>query len=106
MPLCFLQESPLDILIGDRKVAAFAQRITARAVFQHGSVMVERMPGRVTTALVEAGIGANGDWVGAGEKTASLADYGATTPGSVKRAVLKEASRAFQAGVSGSGRRS
>jgi len=100
-PLCFLQESPLDILVNGRKVAAFAQRFTARTVFQHGSVMVRALPERLVGRLREAGIGTVAEWTKVRRKTAALADSGAPSLRSVNRAVEEEAVRAFPGGVSG-----
>jgi len=96
-PLCFLQESPLDILVKGRKVAAFAQRVTAGTVFQHGSVMVKRLPVRMMGKLRKSGIGSAEDWAMVLKKTGALADSGAVTPRSVNRAVREEAVRAFPA---------
>lgn len=63
--LCFLQKTPFDILVGDRKVAAFALRRTAEALFLHGSVLVGPLPLHMVDALVHAGVGTAAEWAAA-----------------------------------------
>jgi lipoate-protein ligase A len=42
--LCFMRRAPGDILVGNVKIAGSAQRRSAGAVVQHGSVLFERSP--------------------------------------------------------------
>jgi lipoate-protein ligase A len=42
--LCFLRRAPGDVLLGSKKIAGSAQRRSAGAVLQHGSVLVARSP--------------------------------------------------------------
>lgn len=60
--LCFLQKSALDIMVSGAKVGAFAQRRTARALFQHGSIQLEPLPGAVWGAVRDAGLGTEAEW--------------------------------------------
>jgi len=64
-PLCFLQKTPFDILVGGRKVAAFALRRTGEVVFLHGSVLTGRTPQHMVDALIRAGIGTTPEWADA-----------------------------------------
>jgi len=61
-PLCFLQKTPFDILIGRKKVAAFALRRTAGALFLHGSLLVGLIPLHMVEALIGAGVGTAPQW--------------------------------------------
>jgi len=60
--ICFLQRSDLDIMMGKRKVAAFAQRRTSEVIFQHGSVEIEPFSEVLVEKLVQAGVGTKEDW--------------------------------------------
>lgn len=62
LPLCFLQRTPLDLVVAGRKLAAFALRRTGRALFLHGSVLLRRPADRVLAALIEANAGRAADW--------------------------------------------
>ncbi len=42
--LCFLRRAPADVLVGSAKIAGSAQRRSAGAVLQHGSVLLARSP--------------------------------------------------------------
>jgi lipoate-protein ligase A len=42
--LCFARRSPLDVMLGDAKIAGSAQRRRATAVLMHGSVLLKASP--------------------------------------------------------------
>jgi len=90
--LCAIQKSPLDILISGRKVAAFAQRRTAKALFQHGSIHIRKIPERVISAVKKAGLGTDLEWQLAGEAVAPLEEFEQVDVGRLKE-VLMEAIR-------------
>lgn len=75
-PLCAVQKSPLDILISGRKVAAFAQRRTARGIFQHGSINLRGIPNNIISSVKKAGLGTELEWQLAGEAVSFLEEHG------------------------------
>ena len=83
-PLCATQKSPLDILISGRKVAAFAQRRTAKALFQHGSIYIRRVPERVISSVIKAGLGSDLEWRMADEAVIPLEETGVVDVGRLK----------------------
>lgn len=91
--LCFLQRSGVDIMIGGRKVAAFAARRVRGGWFQHGSVLVEPVPNAVRQGLCGAGIGTAADWGRVDEAVAPLSALGPATLGEVGEAIGRAAGR-------------
>jgi lipoate-protein ligase A len=91
LELCFLQKSFLDIMVGGRKVAAFAQRRTAGAVFQHGSVLVEPVPEDVVSSLMSAGLGTPGEWDAVRRRAGTVGLFGGPSRAEVRRAILTTA---------------
>ena len=74
--LCANQKSPLDIMISGNKVGAFAQRRTAKALFQHGSILVKVIPDGIQNAILEAGLGTLKEWHASGQMVSPLESLG------------------------------
>jgi len=91
LELCFLQKSFLDIMVGDRKVAAFAQRATSTIFFQHGSVLMEPVPDDLVATLTRAGLGSRDEWKAVRRETASVGGPGKPGREEVRRAILEAA---------------
>jgi lipoate-protein ligase A len=89
--LCFLQKSFLDIMVGDRKIAAFAQRATSGTVFQHGSVLVEPVPPEIIETLIRAGLGSAEEWESAAGEIAVVGGAGRPGRDEVRKAILAAA---------------
>ena len=101
LELCFLQKSFLDIMVGNRKVAAFAQRANSSAVFQHGSVLVEPVPPVIIETLIRAGLGSAEEWEAAGREIAFVGGAGRPGRDAVRKAILAAAGKVFKGPVEG-----
>lgn len=86
-PLCMSQRAPFDLLVDGRKVAAFALRRTATALFLHGSIHVSRPALATVEALREAGGVSPPEWMAALAGVAALADWGTTSASHVREAL-------------------
>ncbi len=93
--LCFAQTSAVDILArgnggaGLLKVAAFAQRRTARGILEHGSAFLEEIPEGVINTLVKAGLGSPAGWRGALRGVGWLANLPGGEPGKFREALFR-----------------
>ncbi len=91
LPLCFLQKSGLDILVGGFKVAAFAQRKTAQVFFQHGSLLVDPIPEPVKRVLQKGGLGTREEWRQVDQTVKPLCGFRAINPHEIKKALADAA---------------